>query len=425
MIVEILNVFFVLSVLIISAYLVRHYVFTLTVLKYAKNSHNQNNPSQGKYEPAVSILIPAHNEDQVISVLLQKMTEIAYPKSKLEVIVIDDASRDNTGHIADEYAKKYDFIKVLHRDNKVGGRGKPAALNAALKQAKGDIIICFDADYIPHPDVIKQLLGKFVDPLVGAVQGRPVVLNEPQNLLTRLIALERIGGYCVDQKARDLLGLVPQFGGTVGGFRRSVVNAIGGFDESMLTEDTDLTFQIYLAGYRVRYAGDAECYEEAVSSWGAYWGQRHRWAKGHMQVCFKHAFKVIKSKRMTLKEKVDGLLLLHIYFMPLITLFSMLVGAYLILSGSAIAVTLWFVVPVSIYSFVGNYAPFFEVGIGAYLDGRRQVQWLAPLLIFSFFYSMLICAKAFFDLIVGQVVGGQSVWVKTEHAGKGNSYIDN
>jgi len=213
-------------------------------------------------------------------------------------------------------------------------------------------------------------------------------------------------------------------GGTVGGFRRSVVNAIGGFDESMLTEDTDLTFQIYLAGYRVRYAGDAECYEEAVSSWGAYWGQRHRWAKGHMQVCFKHAFKVIKSKRMTLKEKVDGLLLLHIYFMPLITLFSMLVGAYLILSGSAIAVTLWFVVPVSIYSFVGNYAPFFEVGIGAYLEGRRQVQWLAPLLIFSFFYSMLICAKAFFDLIVGQVVGGQSVWVKTEHAGKGNRYID-
>jgi len=144
------------------------------------------------------------------------MTEIAYPKSKLEVIVIDDASRDNTGHIADEYAKKYDFIKVLHRDDKVGGRGKPAALNTALKQAKGDIIICFDADYIPHPDVIKQLLGKFVDPLVGAVQGRPVVLNEPQNLLTRLIALERIGGYCVDQEARDLLGLVPQFGGTIG-----------------------------------------------------------------------------------------------------------------------------------------------------------------------------------------------------------------
>jgi len=72
MIVEILNVFFVLSVMMISAYLVRHYVFTLTVLKYAKNSHNQNNPSQVKYEPAVSIFIPAHNEDQVISVLLQK-----------------------------------------------------------------------------------------------------------------------------------------------------------------------------------------------------------------------------------------------------------------------------------------------------------------------------------------------------------------
>jgi len=137
MIVDILNLFFVLSVLIISVYLVRHYIFTITVLKYAKNSHSQNTQSHVKYEPTVSILIPAHNEDQVISVLLQKMNELSYPKSKLEVIVIDDASRDNTGQIADEYAKKYNFIKVLHRDNITGGKGKPAALNAALKQSKG------------------------------------------------------------------------------------------------------------------------------------------------------------------------------------------------------------------------------------------------------------------------------------------------
>ena len=69
------------------------------------------------------------------------------------------------------------------------------------------------------------LVEKFIDPQVGAVQGRPVVLNEPQNLVTRIIALERIGGYRVDQQARDMLGLVPQFGGTVVGFRRSVIES--------------------------------------------------------------------------------------------------------------------------------------------------------------------------------------------------------
>jgi cellulose synthase/poly-beta-1,6-N-acetylglucosamine synthase-like glycosyltransferase len=214
------------------------------------------------------------------------------------------------------------------------------------------------------------------------------------------------------------------FGGTVGGFRRSIINDLGGFDEKMLTEDTDLTFQMYLAGYKIRYAGEAECYEEAVDTWRAYWRQRHRWARGHMQVCFKHVFKVIMSKKMTLKEKIDGVLLLNIYFMPLLTLFSFFAGSLLIISGSSFAGALWVPVIISFYSFVGNYAPFFEIGIGAYLDGRKQIQWLAPLLIFSYLYNVLICGKAFLDLITGKIRRGKIDWEKTEHLGNGNCYIE-
>ncbi len=425
MLTEILNVFFFCSVILISAYLVRHYIFTLTVVRNAKKLSAIHYPRVNTYEPTVSILIPAHNEEQVIGALLQKLSELQYPKGKLDVIAIDDASNDKTGLIADEYAKKCKFIKVLHRDSKVGGIGKPAALNAALKQATGEIVVCFDADYTPHPDLVRKIIEKFVDPQVGAVQGRPVVLNEPQNLVTRLIALERIGGYRVDQQARDLLGLIPQLGGTVVGFRRSLVMDLGGFDEAMLTEDTDLTFMIALGGYQIRYAGDAECYEEAVASWRAYWRQRHRWAKGHMQVCIKYALKVVKSEHLTFRQKLDGLLLLHVYFMPLLTMCSLLVGAYLIISGSIVAPALWFVVPISMYCFVGNYAPFFEVGIGAYLDGRKEIQWLAPLLIFSFLFSMLICVKAFFSLVIDKILGRKSPWVHTIHSGNGNCYIAN
>jgi cellulose synthase/poly-beta-1,6-N-acetylglucosamine synthase-like glycosyltransferase len=218
------------------------------------------------------------------------------------------------------------------------------------------------------------------------------------------------------------LGLIPQFGGTVGGFRRSIVEAVGGFDEKMLTEDTDLTFQIYLAGYKIAYAGDAECYEEAVSSWRAYWRQRHRWAKGHMQVCFKYAFKVLQSKKMRTREKVDGLLLLNIYFMPLLTIFSFAAGLYLILSGHYTSSILWLTVITSFYCLVGNYAPFFEIGVGAYLDGRKRIQWLAPLMIFSFLYNVAICGKAFIDLLVGTFRGSMGDWEKTEHVGAGNLY---
>jgi cellulose synthase/poly-beta-1,6-N-acetylglucosamine synthase-like glycosyltransferase len=417
MLTTILSAFFILTVILITAYLVRHYVFTLMVLRATKKSTLQNTTSAGGYEPTVSILIPAHNEEKVIGALLQKIAETNYPKEKLEVLTIDDASSDATGKIAETYAKRYRFIKVLHRNPAEGGKGKPAALNAALKQVHNELILCFDADYTPHPDLIRILAAEFEDQTVGAVQGRPVVLNEPQNVVTRLITLERIGGYKIDQQARELLNLVPQFGGTVGGFRRNIIAKLGGFDESMLTEDTDLTFELVLSGYKVRYIEAAECYEEAVASWTAYWRQRTRWAKGHMQVCFKHAFAVLGCRHLTLRQKLDSLLLLHVYFMPLISLVSLIIGAYLLFAHLAIAETLWFVVPVSMYSFVGNYAPFFEVSIGAYLDKRRQAQWLTPLMIFSFLLNMPICAKAFLSLIYDKLTGRRNYWVKTEHLG--------
>lgn len=417
---QIVDFLFIFLTAFICAYLVRHYIFTFAVLRQSKIDKVHRSFEIVKYEPTVSLLIPAHNEHEVIKNLLEKIIQLSYPQNKLEVIVVDDASTDSTGKIADEYAKVYKIIKVIHRDKSVGGKGKASALNAALKTATGEIVLCFDADYLPNKNIVERLVEKLSDPKVGAVQGRPVVINEPQNIVTRLVTLERIGGYRVDQEARDILGLIPQFGGTVGGFKRSVIRDLGGFDESMLAEDTDLTFQVYLAGYKIRYANEAECYEEAVSTWKAYWRQRHRWAKGHMQVCFKHAFPVLKSSRMNKKQKIDGLLLLFIYFMPLVTLVSFFIGTFLIFSHSSMANLLWLIIPVSIYSFVGNYAPFFEIGVGAYLDGRKRIQWLMPFLIFSFFYNILICTKAFFDLLLGKMVGDNNQWKKTEHFGKDN-----
>jgi len=175
--------------------------------------------SLGMFEPTVAILVPARNESEVIGRLLQRITRLAYPREKLQIVVIDDASSDNTGKIADQFTSHYSFIKVIHRIE--GGAGKSAAMNVGFRNSSGEIVLCIDADYFPQKDMISRLASPFADPTVGAVQGRVVVLNEPKNLVTRLVALERIGGYRVDQQARDNLALVPQFGGTVGGFRRN------------------------------------------------------------------------------------------------------------------------------------------------------------------------------------------------------------
>ena len=418
-----IEVVFCVFVLLLTVYFVRHYVFTFTVLRAARHRGKRVVNSNRAFEPTVAILIPARNEARVIGRLLQRSTELAYPREKLQVVVIDDASSDSTGEIADRYASRFPFIKVIHRTE--GGGGKSIAMNVGFKNSTGEIILCVDADYYPQRGMVSRLVSFFSDPVVGAVQGRVVVLNESQNTVTRLVALERIGGYRVDQQAREDLLLTPQFGGTVGGFRRDLLGSLGGWDESMLAEDTDLTFRVRLSGFRVRYAGDVESYEEAVDNWRAYSRQRYRWARGHMQCAFKHSWKVLTSRNLTISEKIDGFLLLNVYFMPIVVLLSFLLGISLVFLGSSSLVgALWLFLPLSLYSFVGNFAPFFEVGIGAYLDGRTRIQWLLPLLFFTFFYNTFICAKALFDLLVSKVLRkNHLVWAKTSHKGSGDRCI--
>jgi cellulose synthase/poly-beta-1,6-N-acetylglucosamine synthase-like glycosyltransferase len=410
------------------AYTVRHYLFTLSVLKETKKSPVAKQVKTD-YEPTVSILIPARNEGQVIKRLLQRITELTYPKTKMQIVIVDDASTDETGKIVDDYSQNFPFIQVIHRNTNDGGKGKAYAMNEGFKQLTGEIVLCFDADYYPQKDIIERLTSAFSDPQVGAVQGRVVVLNEPQSLITRLVTLERVGGYRIDQQARDQLGLITQFGGTVGGFRRSLLEELNGWDPSVLAEDTDLTFRVYLAGYKIRYLVDAECYEEAVDSWSAYEKQRYRWAKGHMQCCFKHTLNVLKSKNLNFKEKLDGLMLLNVYFMPILALISFVMGIFLIIYYptffSHILWPLWFIVPFFFYSSVGNFAPFFEIGAGLYLDGRGRTQWLLPLLIFPFFYNIYICSKAFLVVIFSKLFRQNSnVWVKTAHLGSDGGILN-
>jgi len=414
-----LHLAFVFLVCVMLVYLVRHYAFSLAALFYNRGQSNYMRHGIC-YRPTVSILIPARNEERVVGRLLQRTTELTYPKEKLEVVVIDDSSTDNTGRIADEFSKMHEFIKVVHRNLHEGGKGKCDALNEGLKHASGEVVLCFDADYCPQLDIVEKLVAYFIDPEVGAVQGRVTVLNEPNTLVSRLVALERIGGYRVDQLARDDLRLVPQYGGTVGGFRRCLLESLGGWDHDVLAEDTDLTFSVVLAGYKVRYVNEAECYEEAVEDWRSYWRQRGRWAKGHMQCFFKHAWPLLKSSNLRLREKVDGFLLLSVYFVPILVGLSWVLGAFIFFFAPADWFDwCWGLLPIFAYSSVGNFALFFELGVGVYLDGRVRLGWLMPVLLLSFVVNVVVCVWALLNLGFWRIVrnGKRHVWVKTLHNG--------
>ncbi len=410
-VVLILKIYFVLVIFAMVVYATRHFVFVSNRMFGEQRIYYQD--ILDSELPSVSVFIPMHNEQDVAANVLDLLVKADFPKEKLEIIPINDNSTDRTAAILDEYASKYPQIKVLHR--KSDERGKPVALNDALEMAKGEIVIIFDADYLPPKGILRDIAVSFSDPEVGAVMGRVVPVNTNRNLLTRCLDLERTGGYQVDQQARYNMRLIPQYGGTVGGFRRELIRSFGGFDPAILAEDTELTFKLFIKGWKVVYANRVECYEESPEKWEIRARQIKRWARGHTQVMFKYLLPLLKSKELVFREKFDGFLLLCIYAVPFILLTGLMdsialffLGEMEILSNTIVFLFL------GAYNTFGNFASFYQIGVGSVLDGATYRIRLLPFILFNFFFNMWYTSLGFILALTDQVTKRKATWQKTE-----------
>lgn len=396
-------------------YAVRHAIFAYH--RIYKKQRIYYGSIQDSEMPPVTILIPMYNEEQVLEYVLDSLIDSYYPQELMEIIPINDNSTDKTKELLDEYAEKYSFINPIHRQSDL--RGKVAALNDALKVARNEIILVFDADYRPSKELIHQLVAAFKDPEAGAVMGRVIPHNAAKNWLTRLLNLERSGGYQADQQARYNLRTVPQYGGTVGGFRKSLVMAEGGFDTRVLAEDTELTFRLFTKGWKVIYANSAECYEEVPENWNVRARQIRRWSRGHNQVMFKYFFPVMFSKHMNAREKLDGLLLLIIYLVPFLFMLGLIDSIILFFLGEIGILTGWWVILfLGAYNSYGNFAPFYEIATAALIDGIKNDVLLLPLLTFNFYFYLWNITLGFFDAVADSVSGRYVHWAKTERFAK-------
>ena len=415
MVIMILKTYLICTIIIMLLYTIRHFIFAYNRLYGVQRLYYQDIiDSEFK---TVTVLIPMHNEAKVARNILDLLLQCDYDVNKLEIIPINDFSEDETKTILDEYQRKYPIIKPIHRYE--GDRGKPAALNTAMKVAKGEIIIVFDADYLPPKGILKKMVLTFNDPEAGAVMGRVVPINTKTNLLTRLLDLERSGGYQVDQQARYNMGLIPQYGGTVGGYRKKLIIDTGGFNVKILAEDTELTFRLYVNGWKVIYANSAECYEEVPESWTIRSRQIQRWSRGHNEVMFRYFYPLLSSTFLNWKEKIDGFMLLMIYCMPVILLFGMVDSVLLFFFNEMdLFIGWWVLLFIGVYNTFGNFAPFYQVGSACLLDGTKDRVYLLPFLIFNFYYYMWYITCGFFDTVLDKITYRKAVWHKTERAEK-------
>ena len=379
-----------LVVAMMVVYTIRHYGFTLNRLF---GRHRQPYVDIGTAAwPRVAVFIPCHNEAKVVRHILDALLAGDYPAEQLVIVPIDDRSTDDTRAILQDYAARFSGrVQPFLRDG--GKPGKAAALKDASARAAGadaSIHLVFDADYLPGRGLIKQLVAPFFDPEVGAVMGRVVPINVSSSLLTRLLDLERTGGYQVDQQARMNLRLIPQYGGTVGGVRRAALLSVGGWRDDTLAEDTDMTFRLVLAGWEVAYQNRSECYEEVPENWPSRIAQIKRWARGHNQALARHWWPLLRRPaHLAWRTVFDGLLLLGVYAVGPLLVIGWAIALALYYLGVQLAAGLLAIFAVALYSTLGNFAAFFEVAAGARLDGSRGRVKLLPFLIVGFLVSLV------------------------------------
>ncbi len=238
----------------------------------------------GIVEPqAVSVLIPAYNEEENIAATVESIIRSSYPKR--EIIVLDDGSTDDTSGEVQAVIDAYpaDDVRMLRLQN----GGKARALNAGIAQAKHDIIVVLDADAVLEKDALGHFVKHFADPKVGAVAGK-VRTTGSSRALDIFQTLEYSIGQNIDKRAFSQIGAVGIVPGPAGAWRRSTILALGGFSTDTLVEDQDLTLTVLRSGKRVVYEPEAIAYTETPHTVQNFLKQRFRWVYGTMQCFWKH-----------------------------------------------------------------------------------------------------------------------------------------
>jgi cellulose synthase/poly-beta-1,6-N-acetylglucosamine synthase-like glycosyltransferase len=309
--------------IILSIYGVHRYHLTWTYLRHRRNAPKPL--SEFETLPRITIQLPIYNERYVVERLLEAITRIDYPRELLEIQLLDDSTDETriaASRLVSEYARAGFSMTYHHRNNRSGF--KAGALEAGLAAATGEFIAIFDADFVPHPDVLRRMLPYFADPKVGVVQGRWTWINRGYSVLTEVEAIMLDGHFVIEHGGRNFSGRFFNFNGTAGMWRRSAIEEAGGWQHDTLTEDTDLSYRAQLKGWKFIYDPSIECPSELPVEVNAFKSQQARWAKGLTQTARK-ILPALWRSRQPLKIKIEGTFhLTATLAYPLMVVFSLI-----------------------------------------------------------------------------------------------------
>jgi cellulose synthase/poly-beta-1,6-N-acetylglucosamine synthase-like glycosyltransferase len=306
-------------------------------LRAAEARKAEPTPDQAGAElPVVTTQIAVYNEVNVVERVLRAACAMRYPAGRHEIQVLDDSNDETVAvidRVAAELSAKGHDIHVLRRTHRMGY--KAGALDAGVKQSRGELVAVFDADFVPPPDFLMQIAPFFTkNAKLGFAQARWGHLNRKRSLLTLAQAIGIDGHFLVEQPARSGTGLYLNFNGTAGIWRKAAIVSGGGWSWDTLTEDLDLSYRVQFEGWEALYLPDVVVRAELPEDINAFRSQQFRWAKGSIQTVIKLfprllAAKVSRFKKIQAFLHMTGymvhplMLILAVCALPVLTLTSL------------------------------------------------------------------------------------------------------
>ena len=257
-------------------------------------------PLDETYTPAVTVIVPAFNEEKVIEKTIHSILACDYPD--VRVAVVDDGSSDATSSVVKRVFGSDERVTLYREENS----GKWFAENTAIERIDTDIFVVVDADTMLHPDALKYIVQPFKDEKTGAVSGL-VELGNRENFWTACQAIEYRIAQSVLRRAYEVIHAILIVPGAIGAWRRSAVIKAGMVSGDTITEDADLTLAIHRADYDVHFVPEARSFTEVPTTLRTFYRQRLRWVFGLFQVIWKHKRSITDGYIVGIVSVIDAI----------------------------------------------------------------------------------------------------------------------
>lgn len=381
--------------------ILRHFV--LVWFSYLQQRELAQDETEFTY-PFVSIIVPAYNEAEVIQASLASLLELRYPY--YEIIAVDDGSTDGTYEKMREFEGNHYGVKVqvFRKENS----GKADTLNYGIRRTKAPIVVCMDSDSRLNADALRYAVKRFRDPNVGAVAGNVKVINR-HNIWTKLQALEYIEGLNIVRKAQGFFRTVNVIPGPIGIFRRTAVEAVGGYDSDTFAEDFDMTVKILADGWKIHYEPKAIAFTEAPEELLDIIKQRYRWSRGILQALRKQRHLLTRSEGTITTPLSLWYMIFEGLVWPAMNIFAAVFFVFIALMfGMTKLLVMWWLLLTILDVLIAVHAIVME---------KEDLKLAAYSVFYRFFYILLIDVTKVFATLE-ELVGLDMSWGKLARKGR-------